>query len=329
LPDQRDIRVLTLHSQGFHVEAEAGDFDLHTTWIDLDNPTRDEELKLESQLGVLLPTREDMDELETSSRLSLDDGAAFMTAQVAFFGGLAQLQAGPVTFVLTGGRLVTIRYIDPASFRIFGDQIEKQPVHCINGPAAFLNLVDIIIDRTADLIEKTSHGIDELSKDIFTSHRRTKLETVLIRLGAAQNDIAKIRDSLVSLARLTVFAAGLERQVLGMKKTSEWREFHERLRTMSLDVSSLNDHSSHVSGHIAFLLDAALGLINVEQNNIVKVISIVSAIFLPLTLIASIYGMNFDHMPFLHQPYAFEAVCTVMIAIIIAMLAYFKARRWF
>lgn len=321
--------VLTLHSQGFHVAAQAGDFDPHTAWIDLFNPTRDEELTLEAQLGVLLPTREDMAEIETSSRLYLDEGAAFMTAQVAFFGGLSQLQSGPVTFVLTGGRLVTIRYIDPASFKIFSDQLEKQPGHCADGPTTFLNLVDIIIDRTADLIEKTSQAIDELSKEVFTNRRRTKLETVLIRLGAAQNDIAKIRDSLVSLARLTVFATSLERQVLGMKKSTELRAFHERLRTMSLDVSSLNEHSNHVSGHIAFLLDAALGLINVEQNNIVKVISIVSAIFLPLTLIASLYGMNFEHMPFLHQPYAFEAVCALMIAIIIGMLAYFKARRWF
>jgi len=321
--------VLTLHSQGFHLEAEAGDFDPHTAWIDLYNPTRDEELTLEAQLGVLLPTREDMDEIEASSRLYLEDGAAFMTAQVAFFGGLAQLQSGPVTFVLTGGRLVTIRYIDPASFKMFGDQLEKQPGHCADGPTTFLNLIDVIIDRTADLIEKTSHSIDQLSKEVFTSKRRTKLETVLIRLGAAQNDIAKVRDSLVSLARLTVFAAGLERQVVGFRKTVELKEFHDRLRTMSQDVASLNDHSSHVSGHIAFLLDAALGLINVEQNNIVKVISIVSAIFLPLTLIASIYGMNFDHMPFLHQPYAFEAICALMITIIIGMLAYFKARRWF
>lgn len=321
--------MLILHSQGFHLEAEAGDFDPHTTWIDLYNPTRDEELKLEAQLGVLLPTREDMAEIETSSRLYIQDGAAFMTAQVAFFGGLSQLQSGPVTFVLTGGRLVTIRYIEPASFKIFSDQLEKQPGHCVDGPMTFLNLIDIIIDRTADLIEKTSHSIDELSKEVFNPRRRTQLETVLIRLGAAQNDIAKVRDSFVSLARLIGFAAGLEHQVVGFRKATELKEFHDRLRTMSQDVASLNDHSSQVTAHIAFLLDAALGLINVEQNNIVKLISIVSAIFLPLTLIASIYGMNFDHMPFLHQPFAFEAVCTLMIAIIIAMLAYFKARRWF
>lgn len=321
--------MLTLHTQGHHVTAGPEHFSPAVTWLDLYNPTRDEELRLEGHLGVFLPTREDMDEIEASSRLYLEDGAAFMTAQVAFFGGASQLQSGPVTFVLTGGRLVTIRYIEPASFKIFTDQIEKQPNQCVDGPTTFLNLIDIIIDRTADLIEKTSHSIDQLSKEVFTTRRTTKLENVLIRLGAAQNDIAKVRDSLVSLARLTAFAAGLDRQVVGFRKVTELREFHDRLRTMSHDVTSLNDHSSHVTAHIAFLLDAALGLINVEQNNIVKVISIVSAIFLPLTLIASIYGMNFDHMPFLHKPYAFEAVCGLMVTIIVGMLSYFKARRWF
>lgn len=108
--------MLTLHSQGFHVEAEAGDFDPHTTWIDLLNPTRDEELKLEAQLGVLLPTREDMDEIETSSRLYIDDGAAFMTAQVAYFGGSAQLQSGPVTFVLTAAAMKRARRPSPVLF---------------------------------------------------------------------------------------------------------------------------------------------------------------------------------------------------------------------
>ncbi|ESQ90868.1 magnesium transporter CorA family protein [Asticcacaulis benevestitus] len=320
--------MLTLHTQGHHVTAGPENFSPAVTWLDLYNPTRDEELRLEGHLGVFLPTREDMAEIEASSRLYLEDGAAFMTAQVAFFGGAAQLQSGPVTFVLVGGRLVTIRYIEPASFKIFSDHIEKQPAMCVDGPTTFLNLLDIIIDRTADLIEKTGHGIDELSKSIFTTKRKTKLEDVLIRLGGAQNDIVKIRDSLVSLTRLTVFAAGLERPVVGVKNSAGLRDFHDRLLTMSQDVASLSDHATYVSGNIAFLLDAALGLINVEQNLIVKVISIVSVIFMPLTLIASIYGMNFDVMPFLHQKYAFETVCVIMVLITVALLGLFKNKRW-
>ncbi|MDV6332447.1 magnesium transporter CorA family protein [Asticcacaulis sp. 201] len=320
--------MLSLRSQNGHVAEGADALNPAVVWLDLHMPTRDEELSLEAWLGVQLPTREDMDEIETSSRLYLEDGAAFMTAQIAFFGGQSQLQSGPVTFVLVGGRLVSIRYIDPASFRIFGGHVEKQPALCFDGAVAFLNLLDVIVDRTADLIEKTSGGIDALSKAVFTTRRKTRLENVLISLGAAQNDIVKIRDSLVSLSRLTAFAATLEKSATGIHKSAELREFHDRLRTMSQDITSLSDHSSHVSGHIAFLLEAALGLINVEQNLIVKVISIVSVIFLPLTLIASIYGMNFEYMPFLHQPFAFEAVCGIMGLIIVGLLVLFKVKRW-
>ncbi|MGA9657741.1 MAG: CorA family divalent cation transporter, partial [Asticcacaulis sp.] len=199
---------------------------------------------------------------------------------------------------------------------------------CADGPTCFLNLLDVIIDRTADLIEKTSHTIDELSKSIFTTRRKARLEDVLIELGGQQNDIVKIRDSLVTLARLTAFASGVEKKVVGVKNVAALREFHDRLRTMSQDVASLSDHATYVSGNIAFLLDAALGLINVEQNVIIKVISITSCIFLPLTLMASIYGMNFEHMPFLHHHYGFAVMCALMVMITVGLLALFKKQRW-
>lgn len=325
--------MLSLHTKGFHSQAGAAvqpndglNVNDKVVWIDLVNPTRDEELRSEAQLGVLLPTREDMDEIETSSRLYIEDSAVFMTAQIAFFGGQERLQSGPVTFVLVGHRLVTIRYVDPASFAIFAEHIEKQPILCVDGATTFLNLLDVIIDRTADLLEKTGNGIDELSKSIFTTKRKTKLEDVLISLGGAQNDIAKIRDSLVSLSRLVAFAtADATTAIIG---TPAVQEFHDRLRTMGQDVMSLSDHSTYITGNIAFLLDAALGLISVEQNTVMKVMSVTAAIFLPLTLIASIYGMNFVDMPFLHNADAFWAVCGLMLCIAGGLIWWFKTRRW-
>ena len=344
--------MLTIHTRGFHAPGHIGDghheasaplhqpahavhrhhghpddVNDHAVWIDLLNPTREEELGLEAKLGVPLPTREDMAEIETSSRLYMEAGGAFMTALVTFFGGEDHLQTGPITFVLVGGRLVTIRYVDPASFSIFADHLEKQPGLCSSGPATFLNLLDVLIDRTADLIEKTGASIDALSKAIFRPKRQEKLEDVLNQLGMAQNDIAKIRDSLVSLARLTAYAAGLERDVIALKG-EEARDYHDRLRIMSQDVTSLSDHASYVTGNITFLLDAALGMINLEQNNIVKLISITSVIFLPLTLIASIYGMNFEAMPGLHNPEAFWIVVVLMLIITGGLLWWFKQRRW-
>lgn len=317
--------MLKLHTCAHPSAAEFAHKD--AVWIDLFQPTREEELATEERLGVLLPTREDMAEIETSSRLYLENGAAFMTAQVAFFGGQQHLQSEPVTFVLVRDRLVTIRYVDPASFSIFADHIDKQPVLCLDGPTTFLNLLDVIIDRTADLIEKTQASIDTLSRSIFTPNRKGRLEDVLMLLGNTQNDIVKIRDSLVSFARLTAFASGLD-PALTRGSHPDSKEFHERLHTMSQDVGSLSDHASYVSGNIAFLLDAALGLINVEQNAIMKVFSVVSVVFLPLTLIASVYGMNFDHMPFLHDPDSFWISIVLMAVIAGALVWWFRAKRW-
>lgn len=315
--------MLTLHDREGRTPSAAGDLPEDVTWIDLYDPSRDEELRLEAHLGVMIPTQADMAEIETSSRLYVENGAAYLTAQVAFFGGHAHLQSGPVTFVLVGRRLVTVRYIRPASFDLFCGHVEKQPVLCVDGPTAFLNLVDVIIDRTADLIEKTGAATDELSRLIFSARPERKLEDLLIRLGGAQNDIAKIRDSLVSLARLTAFASVGEAANL-----LPGAEAHDRLRIMGHDIASLSDHVTYVTGNIQFLLDAALGLINVEQNTVMKVISVTSVIFLPLTLIASIYGMNFVYMPFLHNPYAFWGICAVMLAIIASLLWWFRVKRW-
>ncbi|ESQ73764.1 magnesium transporter CorA family protein [Asticcacaulis sp. AC402] len=320
--------MLTLHTCSLH-EAPLDDRGMpaNIVWVDLLNPTRDEELRMEQQLGVLLPTREDMAEIELSSRLYMEDGAAFMTAQIACFGGEKQLQSGPVTFVLTGGRLVTIRYIEPTTFKVFAGQISKQPALCHDGPTTFLNLLDLLIQRSADLIETSAESLDALSKSVFVRRRRAGLENVIIQLGAAQNNNARIRDSLASLKRLIAFASDLEAGVGGLT-LAHLQGFRERLSTTAQDVGALADHAMSVSSNIAFLLEAALGLINIEQSTIIKLISITSVIFLPLTLIASIYGMNFDHMPFLHSPEAFWGVCGIMGGIIVFLLFVFKLRRW-
>jgi len=296
-------------------------------WCDLFNPTREEELTLEAELGVPLPTREDMDEIEASSRLYLEKGAAFMTAQVAFFGGQPRLQAEPVTFVLVKDRLVTIRYVDPASFGILCGHAAKEPAMMVNGPSTFLSLLEVIVDRTADLIEKTEDRIDGVSRGIFRTKRETRLEDALIEIGDVQNTIAKIRDSLVSLARLTAFAHNLDAEVVGLRD-GDLIDFRDRLRTLSQDVTSLSDHTSYITGNMSFLLDAGLGLISVEQNNVMKLISVVSVIFLPLTLIASIYGMNFEDMPFLHAKGAFYWCMGSMIATAGGLIWWLRSRRW-
>lgn len=296
-------------------------------WIDLNHPTRDEELSVEAHIKLSLPTREDMAEIASSSRVYVEDNAAFMTVDIAFFGGEATLQSGQVTFVITKEHLVSIRYISPQSFTYFMEQSAKQPNNLASSSATLTGLIDTMIDRTADLIEKTENSLELMSKSIFRHKRTRPLEDVLIELGGLQNNMAKIRNSLVSWSRLLAFAHSLDEDILGLN-VQDLKDFRAHLSILARDVTSLSDHSSYITGNITFLLDAALGLINIEQNGIVRLISITSVIFLPLTLIASIYGMNFSDMPFLHDKTAFGMVMMLMAVIIVGLMGWFKYKKW-
>ncbi|GGZ45299.1 magnesium transporter CorA family protein [Asticcacaulis endophyticus] len=303
------------------------DIDDAMTWLDLHNPTRDEELFVEGALGVGIPTREDMNEIETSSRLYTEDGAVFMTAQVAYFGGQPHLQSGPVTFALLRERLVTVRYIDPQSFRIFSDKISRSPALCDSAAMTLTNLLDVLIDRTADLVEKVSAGVDDISTQIFATKANRGLDKLLRQMGRHQNDIAKLRDSLLSFQRL--FSYGLllsDDQVSG--DATELEVFRARLRSLHEDAQSLTDHAGYVTGNITYLQEAAMGLINIEQNSIIKIVSVASAAFLPPTLIASIYGMNFEHMPELHVAVAYPLAIGAMVLSAVLPMIWFKYKGW-
>jgi magnesium transporter len=317
------LRVLHRGSPGFDEPGEEPGWRLpeDAVWIDLIGPSRAEELKIEQALGLQLPTREDMAEIEPSSRLYQEGGATFMTAVVLTNADTEAPVAAPVTFVLTGDKLVTIRYEEPRSVRVFSAQAERQPALCPTGATTFLNLIDAVVDRTADVIEKIAADVESISTAVFARPRERSFDDFLYRLGRAQTTNAKIRDSLVSLARLASFAS------LATEIEND-REHREHLRTMSRDVQSLLDHSAYVSSNVNFLMDAALGLINLEQSNVTKIFSIAAVVFLPPTLVASIYGMNFEFMPELHWLFGYPFALGLMVLSVIASLLWFKSRGW-
>lgn len=290
-------------------------------WIDLKDPTRDEELAVEQTLGVCLPTREDMAEIEPSSRLYVEDGALFMTATVVV--GVAEQRPvlAPVTFVLARGRLVTIRYCAPRAFEAFIAQAQGHPEFRGSGQAVLLGLLDALVDRLADILEHIAAKIETASDGIFGEGGQAGgFQPVLRQLGAAQMTGAKARDSLVSLGRVMAFAA----------TATAWedRDLAERLHTLQLDVPSLTDHASYLSTNVTFLLDAALGQINVEQNAILKVFSVFTVALLPPTLVGAIYGMNFKHMPELDWRLGYPMALGLMAISAIAPLLWFKRRKW-
>jgi len=296
-------------------------------WIDLVSPTQDEEAAVEKLLGVDVPTREEMEEIEVSSRLYHENGAAFMTATLPAQTDADNPLIAPVSFVLTPARLITIRYHEPRAFQTFPARAAKVSMGCESGETVLLALLEATVDRLADILERAGRDIDVISQGIFrpSGGRPAKskdLQSVLESIGRKGDLTSDIRDCLVTLERLIGF---FNQNTLQKKAAKDTRE---RIKTLSRDARSLADHASFLSQKITFLLDATLGMINIEQNAIIKIFSVAAVVFLPPTLIASIYGMNFEHMPELSWPFGYPLAILVMIASAILPYLLFKRRGW-
>ena len=290
-------------------------------WIDLLHPTREEEVAVERALGVELPTRDEMAEIEPSSRLYQEGGATVMIATLLTNSEGAKPLNTPVTFVLAGNRLVTIRYGEPRAFGAVAEKAERQPDTATSGVQVFIGLLDAVVDRLADILERTSNEVERTSQDVFSRPRGASFEDIIDRLGRAQIVDGKARDSLVSLSRLMSFGSLADQVEQDM-------DCREHLKTLQRDVQSLTDHTSYQSGNITFLLDAAMGLINIEQNSILKRFSVFSIMFIPPTLVAGIYGMNFHMMPELDWKFGYGFALILIVIGMVGPIAYFKRKGW-
>lgn len=284
-----------------------------TVWIDLLRPTREEEVAVEAALGVQLPTIEEMEALEPSSRLYQEGGATFMTATL-----LARSQedapfATPATFVLARGVLVTLRYQPLKAFSVFAERAPGGDLQ--SGTMALFGLLDAVVERLA------GDRVEEVSTAIFRRPPGGNFRPMLTGLAQAQSVTSITRTSLVSLGRALGYA-GLATEIASDE------ECRAHLEALKRDAQSLTEHAGHQSSHIAFLLDAALGLINIEQNGIIKFFSVVAVAFMPPTLVASIYGMNFTHMPELRWMAGYPFALLLMLVAGLLPLIWFKKRGW-
>lgn len=296
-------------------------------WLDLVNPDRDEELLVEELLGIPLPTREDLKDIEPSSRLYVEEGGVYMTASLVWKVETGLPELTDVAFILTGNRLVTIRYAEPKSFVLFTAALHRTGVKYRTGAELMARLLETIADRTAEILEVTVARIDALAADVFVDQKTAKrrppryLEDKLIDIAGHQRLVSKSRDSLVSLSRLVSFFRALP-------LIRHDQEAGELLRIVSRDVQSLSEHAAFVSSNITFMLDASLGLINVEQNAIIKIFSIASVVFLPPTLVASVYGMNFQFMPELSWNYGYALALMLMLLSAVIPFLFFRWKGW-
>ena len=321
------LRTYGPDCDGSIVDPEHGSIPPGATWIDLQEPTREEEKLVEKAIGQNVPTKDELAEIEPSSRLFERDGALYMTVS-ALRGVREGLPATtPIGFVLAGNRLVTVRYATPKPVDVFAEHVRREPQLARDALTVLVRLLDAIIDRLADELESSGAEIERISGQIFRKdidERRipaTRLTALLTRIGRAQSLLAKIRESAVSTARLLSFLGGSK-----PIKTSEAAQGH--VASLTTDVTSLIDHSGFLVDNLIFLLDAALGLISVEQNAGMKLFSWVALIFLPPTLIAGIYGMNFDHMPELNWLYGYPLALILIVASAVLPIGFFKLRGW-
>lgn len=296
-------------------------------WIDLLSPDRAEEVYVEGLLGIDLPTREDLKDIEPSSRLYTENGNVFMTASLVWKADSDGPELTDVAFILAGDRLVTIRYAEPKSFNLFIAGVPRVHDDMRNGTSVLLKLLETIVDRTAEILEHSVAGIDRMAGTIFGPQARGKrkeprfLEDKLADIAGYHRLLSKVRDSLLSLYRLQAFfySTPCIQQDVAAKELSN---------SISRDIQSLSEHASFISGNLTFLLDASLGIINVEQNAIIKIFSIASVVFLPPTLVASIYGMNFKLMPELDWAFGYPLAISIMLLSAIIPFVFFRWKGW-
>lgn len=300
-------------------------------WIDLCNPTPEEEKQVESALGFGVPTADEMAEIETSSRLYVDNGAIVMTATLATGLITETPETVPVSFVLGARHLVTVRYAEIRSFDRFVAQLERAPGQCGSAPMALMGLIDAIVDRLADGLEHVGREVDQISRAAFRraeagAHGRQQqrrsnlaLQALLTRLGAAQDGLSKARESVVSLTRALSFLQFAAPKDAGLSA---------QIKTQVRDLASLADQASFIGSNLTFLLDATLGLISIEQTAVQKIFSVASIVFLPPTLVAGVYGMNFAHMPELQWVAGYPMALGIMLAAAVLPYAIFRWRGW-
>lgn len=297
-------------------------------WFDLFNPTKDEENAIEKWLGVGIPTREEMEEIEISSRLYAENGAYIMTATLPAHADGDMPQMLPVTFVLANERLVTVRYHEPRAFQTFPLRAEKADIGCTSGETILVSLLEAIVDRLADVLERASGEVVEISRNIFhpqekkASKRDRDFQKILQSIGSKEDLVSKIQDSLLTLQRLSGFLAN----VFGEDHAG--KTLRGRVKTISRDVVSLSDHASFQTQKITFLLDATLGMINIEQNAIIKIVSVAAVVFLPPTLVASVYGMNFEAMPELKWIMGYPMALGLMVVSAVLPFWFFRRKGW-
>src|SRR5215831_7172693 len=314
-------------------DLDSAELPAEVVWIDLVKPDSAEIAFVERATGLHVPSKDELSEIESSSRLRSRNGSLYLSTPLIYRAQSELPRSTPVGFVLTRDRLITVRFEELTAFANFVNHELPADSEPLSSGAVFVELMDAIADRLADVLERIADELDTLSHRLFRvpaaqtmrlrppARESADLRVILRRVGGHGDLVSKIRDSLLGIGRIAPYVASA---------CSQWLtpEVKRRLDTLRQDVMSLSDYDTHLVNKVQLLLDATLGLINVEQNNIIKVLTIVSVVGVPPTLVASLYGMNFKYMPELNWAWGYPyAVGLIGLSAVVPLL-WFKLRGW-
>ena len=286
-------------------------------WVDLQNPTVKEKVTIETYFDIKYSSEEESQEIESSSRFNeLEDEIVINSNFLSFHDkGFSYC---PVSIILEKGILFTYRDDDLKTFSESVKRIKASPGSFSNGYQILLALLETSIDWDADLIEGLAKEIAELNQQLTLKKNRPD-EEILIRLSSFQNETMSLRENIIDKQRL----------ISSLMKSSIFpEEYKGVLRIMIRDISSILEHNKFAFERLEYLQNTFLGFVNMEQNRIIKIFTVATVAFMPPTLIASIYGMNFRFMPELDWHYGYIFAITLMFLSSIATLIFFRKKNW-
>jgi magnesium transporter len=300
-------------------------------WIDLLDPNPLEESLVQDALRLEVPTREEMQEIESSSRLYKEEDTLFLTAPFLHGADMGELGSTAITFVLGNQNLITVRYATPKAFAVFSARCHRAPQQFATPDSVMLHLFEQVVDRLADILEKIGGDMDRASSlafrtaranaDAKSAQKSADLKEALITIGQVGEVTSRANETLLGVSRILTFLSA-------EKANAVRKENQPVMKSLVRDVRSLVEHANFLNSKANFLLDAVLGMINVEQSTIIKTFTVASVALMPPTLIASIYGMNFEFMPELKWSLGYPLAIGLMIVSAVLPILFFKRRGW-
>ncbi|MEI9888368.1 MAG: magnesium transporter CorA family protein [Rhizomicrobium sp.] len=296
-------------------------------WVDLHNPTPEDIAQACAECGLAIPTREELDEIESSSRMRCEGTTLTLSMPITPFHAAAEAVSAPIGFVLTPKILVTVRFDELHTFHRVGQRLaESRSVH--TSADIFTELVEAIVDYSADKLELIKGDTRRLSNSVFhakprrnVAKKNRRLRETLALLGDINERLSETRETLLTMQRAVPFVDERGHAWIGADVSS-------RLKTALADVLSLNDFETHLTDKVQFLLDATLGFINNEQNDMFRVLTIASVVGIPPVFVAGVYGMNFHNQPEFNWAWGYQWGWLVIIVSTLVPIAWFKWRGW-